>query len=132
MLGADARIGELAGEYCAGAHSINVGGRIKVAGIAQRVVKHGAATSAVVVAGGGPALRAADRGRLRGTRIAVDPATAGALDEALPGLAVEQVAHGLQDAYAADRTLEPRALDASLIDAARAAGAATPRARPLG
>ena len=30
-----------------------------------------------------------------------------------------QVARGLQDAYAADRTLEPRALDAGLIDAAR-------------
>ena len=36
-LGADARIGELAGEYCPGPHSVNLGGRVKVAGIAQRL-----------------------------------------------------------------------------------------------
>jgi lipoate-protein ligase A len=119
VLGADARIGELAGEYCAGAHSINVAGRIKVAGVAQRIVRHGAATSAVVVAGGGAALRAAIEAVYAALGIAVDLATAGALDEALPGVRVAQVVRALQDAYALDRTLEPRALDAGLIAAAR-------------
>ncbi|MDQ2623949.1 MAG: lipoate--protein ligase family protein [Actinomycetota bacterium] len=36
-LGLDARVGELAGEYCPGEFSINVAGRVKVAGVAQRV-----------------------------------------------------------------------------------------------
>ena len=64
-LGADARIGELAGEYCAGAHSINLGGRIKVVGIAQRAIRHGALTTAVIVVGGGGRLRARRRRGLR-------------------------------------------------------------------
>jgi octanoyl-[GcvH]:protein N-octanoyltransferase len=119
-LGVDARIGELPGEYCAGQHSVNVGGRVKVAGIAQRIVKHGAATSAVVVVTGGPRLRAAIGAVYAELAIAVEPATAGALDEALPGLAVEQVAERLQDAYTADARLVPRAPGSELLDAARA------------
>jgi hypothetical protein len=46
----------------------------------------------VVVAGGGPALRAALAAVYAALAIDVDPAVAGALDEALPGVAVEQVA----------------------------------------
>ncbi|HZH24774.1 MAG TPA: hypothetical protein VEY49_07720 [Solirubrobacteraceae bacterium] len=119
-LGADARIGELPGEYCAGPHSINAGGRIKVAGIGQRVVRHGAATSAVVVAGGGAALRAALAAVYAALALDVDPAVAGALDEALPGVAVEQVARALRQAYAADHRLEPAEAGAGLLAAARA------------
>ncbi len=36
-IGVDARLGSVAGEYCPGDYSINVGGRAKVAGLAQRV-----------------------------------------------------------------------------------------------
>jgi octanoyl-[GcvH]:protein N-octanoyltransferase len=119
-LGLDARTGALRGEYCAGAHSINVGGRFKVAGIAQRIISRGAATSAVVVAGGGPRLRAAIEAVYAALAIPVDASVAGALDEALPGLTVEQVAKRLQDAYTADARLVPRAPGTELLDAARA------------
>jgi len=119
-LGVDARVGELPGEYCAGAHSINAGGRVKLAGIAQRLVKRGAATSAVVVAGGGPALRAAIEAVYVELAIAVDPAVAGALDELVPGVTAERVGHALRDSYAVDLRLAPRTLDAGLLDAARA------------
>jgi lipoate-protein ligase A len=118
-LGADARIGELAGEYCPGPHSVNLGGRVKVAGIAQRIVKHGAATSAVVVVGGGARLRAAIAAVYAALAIAVDPATAGALDDELTGSSADEVARRLADAYAADARLEPREPDAPLIAAAR-------------
>jgi octanoyl-[GcvH]:protein N-octanoyltransferase len=116
-LGADARIGELAGEYCPGAHSVNVGGRVKVAGIAQRMVRHGAATSAVVVVGGGSELRAAVAAVYEALELPVDVATAGALDEELPGVDAERVARRLVGAYGAP---EPRELDAGLVAAARA------------
>ncbi len=119
-LGADARVGELAGEYCAGAHSINVGGRIKVAGIAQRIVRHGAATSAVVVVGGGPDLRAIVTSVYAELAIPVDPATAGALDEELPGVTPDAVAGRVAEAYGAGRRLEPRDVDRELLEAARA------------
>jgi len=36
-LGADARVGEVPGEYCPGEFSVNSGGRIKLAGIGQRM-----------------------------------------------------------------------------------------------
>src|SRR5215207_918796 len=116
-LGADARIGELAGEYCPGPHSVNVGGRVKVAGIAQRMVRHGAAISAIVVVGGGPDLRAAIAPIYAALELPVDVATAGALDEELPGVTAEEVARRLGQAY--DLDAEPRELDAALLDAAR-------------
>jgi octanoyl-[GcvH]:protein N-octanoyltransferase len=118
-LGADARVGELAGEYCPGPHSVNIGGRVKVAGMAQRMVRHGAATSAVVVAAGGPELRAAVVGIYAALELDVDPATAGALDEELPSVTPAAVADRLRDAYAADLRLEPDDVDAALLDAAR-------------
>jgi octanoyl-[GcvH]:protein N-octanoyltransferase len=119
-LGADARIGELAGEYCPGPHSVNVGGRVKVAGIGQRIVRHGAATSAVVVVGGGPQLRAAIASIYAALEIAIDPSTVGALDEDLPGVTPDDVAERVRDAYAAGSRLEPLEPDAELLDAARA------------
>lgn len=118
-LGADARIGELAGEYCPGPHSVNVGGRVKVAGIAQRMVRHGAATSAVVVAGGGPELRAAVTAIYAALEIAIDPATAGAIDEQVAGVTPDDVARRLRDAYAAGARLEPCEPDAGLLAAAQ-------------
>ena len=119
-LGADARIGQLPGEYCAGEHSVNAGGRVKLAGIAQRMVRHGALASAVVVASGGAALRALVTAVYAELGIAVDPATAGALDEELPGVTVEQVERVLYDAYAAGARLDPREPDHKLLDAASA------------
>jgi lipoate-protein ligase A len=118
-LGADARIGELAGEYCPGPHSVNVGGRVKVAGIAQRVVRHGAITSAIVVAGGGAELRAAIEAVYAELAIAFEPGTAGALDDELPGVTPRDVARALEQAYAADSQLEPRALDPGVLASAR-------------
>jgi octanoyl-[GcvH]:protein N-octanoyltransferase len=119
-LGADARIGALAGEYCAGAHSINLGGRIKVVGIAQRAIRHGALTTAVVVVGGGVNLRAVIAEVYGALDLDVDPATAGALDDELPGVTVERVATVIADAYATDARLEPAGIDAELLAAARA------------
>jgi lipoate-protein ligase A len=118
-LGADAWIGELPGEYCPGAHSVNAGGRVKLAGIAQRMVRHGAAVSAVVVAGGGPELRAAVADIYAALAIPVHPATAGALDEELPGVTPEEVTQRLREAYA-DVRLEPAPLDPGLLGEARA------------
>lgn len=47
-LSIDARIGALPGEYCPGDASVNGGGRVKLAGMAQRIVKHGYHLGAVV------------------------------------------------------------------------------------
>src|SRR4051794_5839729 len=44
-LGADAQIGAVPGEYCPGSYSVNAGGRLKLAGLAQRTVRGAALTS---------------------------------------------------------------------------------------
>lgn len=44
----DARVGEVDGEYCPGEYSINVGGRTKIVGSAQRVTATGSLFSTVV------------------------------------------------------------------------------------
>jgi octanoyl-[GcvH]:protein N-octanoyltransferase len=119
-LGADARVGELPGEYCAGAHSIHLGGRIKVVGIAQRAVRHGALTTAVVVVGGGEGLRYVIAEVYGALGLAVDPARAGALDDELPGVGVDRVERAIRDAYARAAPLTPTEPDEELRAAARA------------
>lgn len=56
-LDVDARIGEVPGEYCPGAWSVNARGRTKLVGIGQRMVAGGAHVGAVVVVSGGESLR---------------------------------------------------------------------------
>jgi octanoyl-[GcvH]:protein N-octanoyltransferase len=51
-LGVDARVGEVAGEYCPGRYSVNARGVVKLAGIGQRVVGGGSHTGVVLVVDG--------------------------------------------------------------------------------
>jgi octanoyl-[GcvH]:protein N-octanoyltransferase len=48
-LGVDARVGEVQGEYCPGEHSVNARGEVKLAGLAQRVIREVAHIGAVIV-----------------------------------------------------------------------------------
>ena len=52
-LGVDSRVGEVPGEYCPGAYSVNARGAAKLAGIGQRMIRGGAHMGGVVVASGG-------------------------------------------------------------------------------
>jgi octanoyl-[GcvH]:protein N-octanoyltransferase len=51
-LGVDARVGEVAGEYCPGRYSVNARGTMKLAGIGQRIVGGGSHTGVVLVVEG--------------------------------------------------------------------------------
>jgi octanoyl-[GcvH]:protein N-octanoyltransferase len=51
-VGVDARVGEIAGEYCPGRYSVNARGAVKLAGIGQRVVRGGSHTGVVLVVDG--------------------------------------------------------------------------------
>ncbi len=57
-LGVDARVGEVPGEYCPGAYSVNARGRVKLIGTAQRLVRGAALLGASIVVGDGPGIRA--------------------------------------------------------------------------
>lgn len=114
-LGADAAIGELPNEYCPGRHSVHVGGRLKVAGIAQRVTQRAALTSASIVVRDGATVRDVLRDVYSALSIELDPATVGALEEELPGVRVDAVAAELVARLHGDGEIVAGAIDADTM-----------------
>jgi lipoate-protein ligase A len=84
-LGADARVGELPGEYCPGGYSVNARGAVKLAGVGQRLVGGASHLGGVIVVG------AADRVRdvlvpvYDALGLSWDPGTSGAVEDELDG-----------------------------------------------
>jgi len=79
-LGIDARVGEVAGEYCPGRWSVNAGGARKLAGIGQRVISGGAHVGTVIVAADAAAVREVLEPVYAALGLAWDPATVGAVE----------------------------------------------------
>ena len=90
-LGVDARVGEVPGEYCPGAFSVNAGGRVKLAGIGQRLIKGGAHVGCVIVAGGSEELRDVLVPVYEALGIDWDPATAGSVEDEVAGVTPAEV-----------------------------------------
>ncbi len=90
-LGVDARVGEVPGEYCPGAWSVNAGGRTKLAGIGQRLISGGAHIGAVVVAQGTELLRSALEPAYEALELDWDPATVGSVEDEVPGTTIDAV-----------------------------------------
>jgi octanoyl-[GcvH]:protein N-octanoyltransferase len=76
-LGVDARVGELPGEYCPGAYSVNARGAVKLSGIGQRMIRGGAHMGGVVVASGGAEVARALGPVYEALELEWDPATSG-------------------------------------------------------
>jgi lipoate-protein ligase A len=95
-LGLEPQVGELPGEYCAGAHSVSLDGRVKVVGTAQRVVRGAALFSAVVLVGGGDAIRAALTDIYTALDLDWDPPTAGSIQDVAPHITPEAVEAALR------------------------------------
>jgi octanoyl-[GcvH]:protein N-octanoyltransferase len=82
-LGIDARVGEVAGEYCPGEHSVNARGTTKLAGIGQRLIKGAAHLGAVVVAGGSDRIRDVLIPVYGALELEWDPSTVGSIEDEL-------------------------------------------------
>jgi len=82
-LGVDALVGEVPGEYCPGAYSVNARGATKLAGIGQRMIRGGAHMGGVVVASGGPQIAEVLVPVYEALELEWDPATAGSVSEEL-------------------------------------------------
>jgi octanoyl-[GcvH]:protein N-octanoyltransferase len=92
-LGVDARVGEVAGEYCPGAYSVNARGASKIAGIGQRMIRGGAHVGGVVVASGSEEIRRVLVPVYEALGLEWDPATAGSVaDEIGREVDAEEVA----------------------------------------
>ena len=117
-LGADARVGEVAGEYCPGGYSVNARGAVKLAGIGQRIISGGSHMGGVIVVG--------EADRVREVLVPVyselgldwDPATAGAVEEELDGTPWEVVADALLAEYGREFELVETGLDAETLELA--------------
>ena len=93
-LGIDARIGAVPGEYCPGAFSVNAGGRVKLAGIGQRLIRSGAHVGGVLVATGSARINEVLLPVNEALGIQWDPTATGALED-------EEAAVGLDRAETA-------------------------------
>lgn len=90
-LAIDARVGEVLGEYCPGDWSVNARGRVKLAGIGQRVISGAAHIGAVVVAGGEREIRDALVPVYAALGLDWDPVTAGSVSAERPGVTLDEV-----------------------------------------
>jgi lipoate-protein ligase A len=118
-LGIDARVGEVAGEYCPGGHSVNARGRAKLMGVGQRVVRGAAHVGGVVVVAGSGRLRAVLGPVYAALGLPFAPEAVGSVEDERPGTSLEEVAGALLAELARRHELEPASFDAELV--ARAA-----------
>lgn len=82
----DARVGEVAGEYCPGGYSVNAQGRIKLVGVAQRVGRKAYHLGAVISVVPSEAAKQAVAEAYRIYGFPFAPATFGALHDLVPGI----------------------------------------------
>lgn len=118
-LGVAAEVGEVPGEYCPGAHSVNARGERKLAGLGQRLVAGAAHVGAVVV------VDRADRvnGVLGPVYAALGldwrPEATGSVAGEAPGVTWDAVVHAVAVRYDARQGLEPAELDPETLELAR-------------
>jgi len=117
-LGVDARIGELPGEYCPGKWSVNVGGKVKVVGVGQRLVRGAAHVGGVVVVDEGERIRDVLIPVYRALGLDWDPRTAGSLADRSPGLDNDIVIAAIEKSFARRYDLVEHPLGEDVVAAA--------------
>ena len=111
-VGVPAHVGEIPGEYCPGEFSVHGtdpadgSRRVKLVGTAQRVVAGGWLFSSVIVVEDSAPIRKVLTDTYAALGLEWDPATAGAANDLVPGLSVDDVERALLETYAGHATLE--------------------------
>jgi octanoyl-[GcvH]:protein N-octanoyltransferase len=95
QLGVDARIGEVPGEYCPGAWSVNARGAVKLAGIGQRIIRAGAHLGTVLVVSDGPLVRSALEPVYAALELDWDPKTAGSVSDEVGEVSLDRAEEAL-------------------------------------
>jgi lipoate-protein ligase A len=90
-LGVDARVGEVRGEYCPGAWSVNARGATKLVGTGQRLIAGAAHRGAVIVVADSAGVRDPLIGVYEALGLDWDPATAGSIEDEVAGITRERV-----------------------------------------
>lgn len=121
-LGVDARVGQVPGEYCPGAHSVNAGGRRKLMGAGQRLVAGAAHVGGVVVVNRADLVNRALVPVYQHLGYDWEPAATGSVADEVPAT-VETIAEALVAAFAARHRLVAGSLPPEVTE--RAAAIAT-------
>jgi octanoyl-[GcvH]:protein N-octanoyltransferase len=119
-LGIDARVGEVPGEYCPGAYSVNAVGSHKLMGVGQRLATAAAHVGGVVVVSGADRVRDVLVPVYGALGIDWDPSTVGSVVGEDPALGWDGVADAILDAFARRYRLVDVALAQRTIDRAGA------------
>lgn len=117
-LGVDARVGEVPGEYCPGAYSVNAGGKRKLMGVGQRVSRGAAHVGGVIVVRDAPRVREALHPVYEALGFDFEPESVGSVEDEIGAIGVDDVADALLDAFGERYDLEPDTLDEATLAAA--------------
>ena len=118
-LGVDARVGEVPREYCPGGYSVNARGRVKLAGIGQRVIAGGAHVGAVIVAEDAERVRRPLVPVYAAMGLEFDPGTAGSVAGEVAGASVAAVIEAIVAEYGRRYELVEVPLDEGTLARAR-------------
>lgn len=119
-LGVDARVGEVPGEYCPGAHSVNARGVVKLVGTAQRMVRGAWLFSSVVMVDGADRLRPLLSEVHRHLGLPFDTVSVGSLTEEVPEVGLDRLEKAVLAAYDDRFGLVPGTLGEDVLEDARA------------
>ncbi|HWE10902.1 MAG TPA: hypothetical protein VG325_16245 [Solirubrobacteraceae bacterium] len=118
-LGVDARVGQVAGEYCPGEFSVNARGDVKLIGSAQRIIRGAWLFSTVVVVNSAGTLRPVLEDVYAQLGLAWDPATTGSVANELSGVSIQGVQRALLAQYDGRYDLAAASLTEHDVAAAR-------------
>ena len=118
-LGVEARVGEVPGEYCPGAHSVNARGERKLIGVGQRLVAGGVHVGGVVVVTGSERVSEILIPVYEALGLDWRPETTGAVADEVSGATWEAVSQAIVEEYARHIDVEPASLDEETLQLAR-------------
>jgi lipoate-protein ligase A len=118
-LGVDARVGEIAGEYCPGRYSVNARGAAKLAGIGQRVIAGGSHTGVVLVLEGEERINEVLAPVYAALALDWEPAVTGSVRSEAPGADWERVSNAIITEYARDYDIVDAEVDEATLALAR-------------
>lgn len=118
--GIDARVGEVPGEYCPGAYSVNARGLVKLVGSAQRMVRRAWLFSAVAIVDGAEVLRPLLTKVYRALDLPFDASSVGSVRAESPGVSLDRLEEAIVAAYHERFDVVPAELGDDVLTAARA------------
>jgi lipoate-protein ligase A len=118
QIGIDARVGEVEGEYCPGAFSINTGGRTKLVGIGQRMIRGAAHIGFVMTVRDAETIRRVLEPVYTALELEWRPETVGAIDDEVPSITLAEVERSLLERISLDSSITEVPLDTATVELA--------------